>query len=157
MQTPPPEVIGWREWVGLPDLGVAWVKAKVDTGARSSSLHAVDLEFFDHDDDPWVRFTTQPWQRSADDVITATAPLVDERAVKSSNGHIQNRPVIRTLVRLGDSSHPVDLTLTDREEMGFRLLLGREAVRNRSLVNPGRSYLIGRPDKKILRKNRGKA
>lgn len=146
--------IGWREWVGLPTLKTEWVKAKVDTGARSSSLHAFDLERFQRGGVQWVRFEVHPWQRSANNAVPTEAPLFDLRSVKSSSGRSEVRPVIRTLVTLGDMAYEIDLTLTRRDEMGFRLLLGREALRRRFLVDPGRSYLVGKPPPRVLRSNR---
>lgn len=134
-------VVGWREWVGVPDLGVAWVKAKVDTGARSSSLHAWDLEV----DEPAgvVRFRVHPFQHDDDTVIDTEARLVEHRSVRSSNGTIEVRPVVATtVVVLG---HPIEteLTLTRRDDMGFRMLLGRRTIRRRFLVDPARSFLAG--------------
>lgn len=146
--------LGWREWVSLPELGVEWIKAKVDTGARSSSLHAVDIEQFDGDGGRWVRFVVAPWQRSDLDSVTASAPLHETREVKSSSGDSQIRPVIRTIVRIDGINQAVDMTITDRADMGFRMLLGREAIRRRFLVNPGRSYRAGKPPRAIRARNR---
>jgi hypothetical protein len=136
---PPKPVIGWREWVGLPDLGVDWVKAKVDTGARSSSLHAWDVEV----DGDVVRFSVHPVQDDDEVVVQAEAELVEHRDVRSSNGDVEERPVIRTLALLRGEQIPIELTLSRRDEMGFRMLLGRSAVRRRFLVDPGRSFLGG--------------
>lgn len=147
-------VIGWREWLSLPDLGVDWIKAKVDTGARSSSLHAVDFEYFDEDGQAWVGFVVHPWQASELDAIAARAPLHDEREVRSSTGEVQRRPVIRTTVQVAGRGYQIDLTLTDRADMRFRMLLGREAVRHRFLVHPGRSHHGTRPPRAIRRRNR---
>lgn len=133
--------IGWREWIALPELGVKRIKVKVDTGARSSALHAFDVERFEVAGVPWVRFQIHPVQRDAHTTVAAEAPLVDERWVRSSSGRRTFRPVIRTRVRLGGSSWPIELTLVRRDLMGFRMLLGRRAIRNRFLVHPGRSYL----------------
>lgn len=146
--------IGWREWVSLPDLGVPLIKAKVDTGARSSSLHAFDLEYFERDGAPWVRFEVHPWQRSNADVSVVEAPLADRRNVRSSSGAPQLRPVIRTRVGFGKKARLADVTLTRRDEMGFRMLVGREAIRRAYLVDPGRSYQLGRPPKSIRAENR---
>jgi hypothetical protein len=147
-------LLGWREWVSLPDLGVEWIKAKVDTGARSSSLHAVDIEEFDRDGERWVRFVVAPWQQSDLDSVAASAPLHETREVRSSTGASQLRPVIRTIVRIDGADHAVDMTITDRADMGFRMLLGREAIRRRFVVNPGRSYRAGRPPRAIRARNR---
>jgi hypothetical protein len=147
--------LGWREWVSLPTLGVEWIKAKVDTGARSSSLHTSDLECFDRDGRRWVRFVVHPWQHSELDAVSAEVPLHDEREVRSSTGESELRPVIRTEVRIGDEVHPIDLTLTDRTDMRFQMLLGREAVRRRFVVDPGHSYRHGKPPRWVRIRNRG--
>jgi hypothetical protein len=137
--------MGWREWIEFPDLGIKRVKAKVDTGARSSSLHAEDIELFETRGQMGVRFLVLPLQRSRLKAVACQALLHDERYVKSSNGSRELRPVIRTMVSWGGQSWDVDLTLTSRDLMGFRMLLGREAIRRRYLVDTGRSYLGGRP------------
>ena len=139
----PKLVVGWREWVGLPDLGIACLKAKVDTGARSSALHAFDVEPFERDGDPWVRFSVHPRQRDSVSTVRAEAPWIDERLVRSSSGAATRRPVVRCRLRLGEVSWTIELTLIRRDVMGFRMLLGRQALRRRCLVDPGRSYLVG--------------
>lgn len=139
--------LGWREWVGFPDHGVEWVKAKVDTGARTSSLHAFDLRRFDRDGAPWVGFEIHPWQRSTADSVRVEVPVFDERLVRPSTGEPQLRQVVKMPVRIGDRVRTVELTLTRRDTMGFRMLLGRQALRGRYLVDAGRSYLGGRPPK----------
>ncbi|WP_008309832.1 ATP-dependent zinc protease [Leptolyngbya sp. PCC 6406] len=138
-----PAVMGWREWLALPALGISEVKVKVDTGARSSALHAFDIHRFDRSGVAMVRFKVHPLQRNTSHTITAETPVLDERWVRSSSGQSQSRPVIQTLVKVGEQSWPIELTLTNRDAMGFRMLLGREAVRHRFLVDPGRSYLLG--------------
>ena len=140
----PPDILGWREWAALPELGVESIKAKLDTGARTSSLHAFDLEHFVEGGERKVRFEVHPRQRSARDAITVEAEVVDERWVKNSGGHRELRPVIETLVRLGTEEWPIELTLTRRDEMGFRMLLGRQALRGRVAVDSGRSFRAGR-------------
>ena len=140
--------IGWREWVALPDLGVTRIKAKIDTGARSSALHAFDLEHFRRRGHDMVRFAIHTLQRSSKRVIVAEAEMLDNRIVRSSNGVNALRPVILTRVELLGESWPIELTLASRDEMGFRMLLGRQAVRGRFLIDPGRSYLAGRPPRK---------
>lgn len=148
-----PLVMGWREWLELPDLGIKRVKAKVDTGARSSSLHAEGIELFQVRGQIGVRFIVLPLQRSRLKPVSCQAPLHDERYVKSSNGSRELRPVIRTAVIWGGQRWEVDVTLTSRDLMGFRMLLGREAIRRRYLVDTGRSYFGGRqPVKKKRRK-----
>ncbi|MBF2034762.1 MAG: ATP-dependent zinc protease [Leptolyngbyaceae cyanobacterium T60_A2020_046] len=138
----PCPVIGWREWLVLPDLHIAAVKVKVDTGARSSALHAFDIHRFIENGVEMVRFQVHPLQRNTAMTVAAAAPLLEERVVRSSGGHAQLRPVIQTRVALGDRCWPIELTLTNRDVMGFRMLLGREAVRQRFWVDPGRSYLL---------------
>ena len=127
----------------LPALLDQPIKAKVDTGARTSALHVFDLEEYWQDDRPWVRFEIHPHQRSTAGAIAAEAPLVEKRSVRSSSGRAQLRPVIRTDLQLGDLRWPIELTLTSRDQMGFRMLLGRTAIRRRFVVDPGRSYLAG--------------
>lgn len=148
-------VMGWREWLELPDLGIQRVKAKVDTGARSSSLHAEGIELFQVRGQIRVRFTVLPLQRSRLRAVSCQAPLYDERYVKSSNGSRELRPVIRTTVSWGGQAWEVDVTLTSRDLMGFRMLLGREAIRRRYLVDTGRSYFGGRqPPKKTTKRKK---
>ncbi len=141
----------------LPGLGVGPVKAKLDTGARTSALHAFDIEEFTRDGADWVRFTIHPWQRSNDDATVVETPVHDRRLVRSSTGHTQQRIVILTDVELLGQTVPTEVTLTRRDAMGFRMLIGREALRQGFLVDPGRSYLGGRPPRKVRRKNRGRA
>ncbi|QBX55472.1 hypothetical protein EXE58_08420 [Nocardioides seonyuensis] len=148
-------IAGWREWVSLPDLGVEWVKAKLDTGARSSAIHAFDLTELERDGRSWVRFSIHPWQRSTDDIVEVELPVHDRRTIRSSTGHEQERYVVLMDVRLLDRTIPVEMTLSRRDEMGFRLLIGREALRQGFLVDSSRSYLGGRPKRRTRRKNRG--
>jgi hypothetical protein len=135
--------IGWREWVGLPGLGVDAVKAKVDTGARSSSLHAWDVEIVPGRLPVTVRFVVHPFEHDETVTIVAEAPLIDEREVRSSNGEVELRPVIRTDVAVAGRQFPIELTLTRRDAMGFRMLLGRSAVRSQFVVNPDDSFMGG--------------
>lgn len=150
-------VAGWREWVALPALGVPWVKAKLDTGARSSSIHAFDIqEQRAADGTTIVSFAVHPWQRSRLDTVRAELPVFDRRVVRSSTGHGEERLVVRTTLRLVGVDIDAELTLANRDEMGFRMLVGRAALRGVLLVDPSRSYLGGRPDRTTRRKNRGK-
>ncbi len=149
-------VIGWREWVSLPELGVKRVKAKIDTGARSSSIHAFDVETYFENEQEFVRFTIHPAQRREQPEIAAVAPILERRSIRSSNGECQSRIVIRTTLSLLGQEFPIDLTLANRDAMGFRMLLGREAVRGRYLIEASQSYLGGRPAKRTrLRLHRG--
>jgi hypothetical protein len=150
-----PHTAGWREWVSLPDLGVPWIKAKLDTGARSSAIHAFDLEEFTRDGATWVRFSVHPWQRTSDEAVDVELPVHDRRAVRSSSGHADERYVVLMDVRLLDRVITTEMTLSRRDEMGFRLLIGREALRQGFLVDAGRSYVGGRPKRAVRRKNRG--
>lgn len=139
--------LGWREWVALPDLGVASIKAKVDTGAASSSLHAFDMERFTVEGVEMVRFDIHPRQRTAQGSITAQAQVIDERPVRNPGGRTEVRPVIRARLRWADIFWNAEINLTRRDEMGFRMLLGRKTLKNRFVIDPGRSYLGGRPTK----------
>lgn len=140
--------------MSFPALGVPWIKAKVDTGARSSALHAFGPTIEERDGRSWVRFEIHPWQDSANDSIEVEAPVLEFRNIKSSSGTTQRRPIIKTTFGIGGHEMPIELTLARRDEMGFRLLLGREAVRRRFLVDPGRSYLFGQPPLEVRRMNR---
>lgn len=137
------EVIGWREWVALPDFDVPAIKAKVDTGARTSSLHAFRLSVDRVGDMEIARFEIHPHQRSGSDSRRVEAEVVDHRRVRSSNGVVQSRPVIRTTIGMKGQRWPIEITLTSRDEMGFRMLLGRAALRGRFVVDPSRSFLEG--------------
>src|SRR5262245_19287486 len=131
--------MGWREWIELPELGISRVKAKVDSGARSSSLHAERIELFQARGQMGVKFVVLPLQRSRLRSVECQALLHDERYVKSSNGSRELRPVIRTAVSWGGQLWEVDLSLTSRDLMGFRMLLGREAIRSCYMVGAGGS------------------
>jgi hypothetical protein len=134
-------VIGWREWVALPDLPVDRIKAKIDTGARSSAIHAFNVRRFQRDGVHWVRFAVHPQQRSARGEVVVEAPVLEYRTVRSSGGHETIRPVIITKVAWNGLAWNVELTLAARDAMGFRMLLGRQAIRGRMVVDPGKSYL----------------
>ena len=136
-------VIGWREWVGLPELQIDRIKVKVDTGARTSALHAHGLEEFERDGVPMVRFQVQPVQRNAAVSIPVELPLLTRRRVRDSGGRVQERPVVETTMRLLGRSWPIELTLTRRDLMGFRMLLGRQGIRKRFIVDPAGSFYGG--------------
>lgn len=145
MTTSPTTIIGWREWVDLPALGLGGIKAKMDTGARTSALHAINLELAQVDGMLVAHFDVLPRQRSDDDPTSVTATVTDQREVRSSSGALDLRPVISTEIRLLDTIVVAEVTLTNRDEMGFRMLVGRQAIRRRFVVDPGRSYLGGSP------------
>ncbi len=146
--------IGWREWISFPDWDVEFLKVKVDTGARTSSLHVGEIEYFEKDSVPWVRFNVYPWQKSLKDSMSVTAPVKDFRNVKSSSGCLQRRPVIMARIQLAGHTFPVELTLTNRSSMGFRMLLGRAAMRKNFIVIPGKSYLGIKPGPEIRNRNK---
>jgi len=151
-----PVVAGWREWVSLPGVGVEWVKAKLDTGARSSALHAFDLVELEREGVPWVRFAVHPWQRSDADAVVVECPVLDRRGVRSSNGQVEERYAVRMDVRLVGRTIGTVMTLSNRDEMGFRMLVGREALAQGFLVDSARSYAGGRPRRAVRRRNWGK-
>lgn len=136
--------LGWREWVALPELGLKRIKAKVDTGARTSALHAFQVDEFSKDDQSWVRFKIHPKQRRNDIETICEAVIKDRRIVRDSGGHEELRLVIETMLEIGKDRWPIEVTLTSRDDMRFRMLLGRTAVRNRAVVDPSRSYVVSR-------------
>ena len=137
-------ILGWREWLSLPDLEIDQIKAKVDTGARTSALHAFYVDPFQHDGAEWVRFGIHPLQNNNEFAIEREMPVKDRRIVTDSGGHREERFIIETTVKLGESQWSAELTLTNRDSMKFRMLLGRTALEGRFLVNPEASYIIGK-------------
>lgn len=138
-------VIGWREWVSFPDLAIPGVKAKVDTGARSSALHTHDYEIYETPGgEKRVRFHLHPLRNRDDVEVECDAPVTAVREVKDSGGHVELRPFLITTARLGSIEWPIELSLTNRESMRFRMLLGRTALRGRFVVDSGRSTLLGK-------------
>lgn len=158
MKEPPHSntIVGWREWVSLPGLGVPWIKAKLDTGARTSSLHAFDLEEFRRDDLDVVRFGVHPWQDTDQDAVVVECPVHDRRSVRSSSGHTEERIVVLMDIVLLGRTMTAEVTLTNRDEMGFRMLVGREALRQGFIVDSARSFVGGRAPRPIRRRNRGR-
>ncbi len=146
-------MIGWCEWVQFPQLGLPAVKAKTDTGARTSALHADDIVPFRRKGKPWVRFTIHPLPFAKNLAVVAEAPLVDRRVVKDSGGKAEKRYVIETQVILGGVARMVEVTLTNRENMLFRMLLGRTAINKfHYYVAPNQNCLMGKFKKEIARK-----
>ena len=137
----PLPVIGWREWVTLPDLGVNAIKVKVDTGARTSALHAYGVRIEEVDGVQLVHFRIYPVQRQRRGAIRITTPLIGWKVIRSSSGHRTRRPVVRTTLGLMGDQWPIELTLTNRDQMGFRMLLARQAIRRHAVVDPARSFI----------------
>lgn len=144
VMTCPTVALGWREWLALPELGIPAIKAKIDTGARTSALHAFVVEPFHHGKQLKIRFGVHPLQKRVDIELYCEADVIDRCLVSDSGGHREWRYVIRTPVQMGARVWPIDITLTDRDTMQFRMLLGRTAMRQGTIVNPNASYLLGR-------------
>ncbi len=148
-----PKSIGWKEWLALPELGVPAIKVKVDTGAKTSALHAFKLEFFTRDDREFVRFWLHPLQKNTEVEIVCEAPVADRRIIRDSGGHEEERSVIETPILINGKQWLIEISLASRENMSFRMLLGRSAMRRGGvLVNPNRAYLTGKRLKKVYAK-----
>lgn len=132
--------LGWEEWLALPGLGLAAIKAKVDTGARTSALHAQAIEPFGELDNPQVRFLIQPDPDNLSLELTCSAKVVDRRDITSSNGETEQRYVISTDVEIGERRWPIEISLTNRENMSYRMLLGRRAIEEDMIVDPNVSF-----------------
>ncbi len=142
--------LGWREWVALPELGLPAIKAKVDTGARTSALHAFDIEHYKENGNDMLKFQIHPVQKNQELVVECRAPLKDKRQVTDSGGHREMRYVIETLIVIDTHSYLIELTLTDRDTMRFKMLLGRTALKNRAIVDPTRSFMCGKKDPELV-------
>lgn len=144
--------LGWREWVKLPDLGLSHIKAKVDTGARTSALHAFNLRPYMKDGIQRIEFSIHPKQRDLNTVVVCHADVLDQRTVSDSGGHKEERYVILTTLVIGSHTWPIEMTLTSRDNMKFRMLLGRTALENRAVVDCAASYLVGQKPRLAKRK-----
>lgn len=138
-------IIGAREWCSLPDLGIKLIKAKIDSGAKTTALHAEDLIKFSKNGDEWIKFSLHPLKSKPQFIVQCEAKIIDTRIVKSSNGTKEERFVIETQLLLGNLSYPIQVTLTNRELMGFQMLLGRQAMTNKVLIDCEFRYLLGKP------------
>ena len=137
--------VGWREWCSLPDLGLPLIKAKVDTGAKTSCLHAFSIEPYDNNGEKWVRFGMHPNQKNTDKEIFCDAAVADIRNVTDSGGHTETRFTVITQLLIGEQQWSAEFTLTNRDSMSYRMLLGRAAMKHRIIVDPSASYLLGKP------------
>jgi hypothetical protein len=138
------KTIGWREWITLPELGLPRLKAKVDTGARTSCLHAFSIREISRQDQCWVRFGIHPYQDDMQTEFFCEAPVRDRRPVTDSGGHTEERYVIMTPIELAGQRWPIEITLTNRDTMRFRMLLGRTAMTDRFIINPSLSFTSGK-------------
>lgn len=136
-------IIGWQEVISLPDINIPAIRVKVDTGAKTSSLHAENIQYFKKEDKDYVSFEVHPIQKNRKIIVKCQALLTDRRNVKSSNGIKENRPLIKTKIKIGNNLLEIDLNLTKRDSMGFRMLLGRDAMKNRIIIDPQYKYLNG--------------
>lgn len=134
--------VGWREWLGLPELGISEIKAKIDTGARTSCIHAINIEEYEENGEKWVKFIAQPLQDDEQTQVVCKAKVKKLKHVTSSSGQKELRYFIETTLHAGAHSWPIELTLTNRATMKFRMLLGRTAMENRIVVDPALSHLL---------------
>ena len=139
-----PQIVGWREWASLPELGINAIQAKLDTGAKTSAFHAWDRELFEIDGIAWVRFHAQPSEHHDSAPVQYAAPLTDYRWITNPGGTRERRYVITTTLGIGGEAWPIELSLTNRIDLKFRMLIGREAMRGRLVVDPKRSFCAGR-------------
>lgn len=144
-ETNPKPTIGWREWAALPELGIKRIKMKVDTGARTSCLHAFKIETFSKENEDWVRFWIHPLQKNTETAVCCEARIKDQRQVSDSGGHRELRYVIETPLLMNGLGYSIEITLTNRDNMKFRMLLGRTAINGHFVVDPSASFLTGKP------------
>jgi ribosomal protein S6--L-glutamate ligase len=147
--------IGWQEWVCLPNLHLPLIKAKIDTGAKTSALHASNISEFWHGSQKWVQFDVHPLQRNNHYTVNCSAKVIDERVVTNSSGSQELRYVIKTPMLLGPNAWEIELTLTQRHDMTFRMLLGREALRHRVIIDLAHVCLQGKFTQSKVRKAYG--
>lgn len=146
-----PLTIGWREWVSLPELGIPAIKAKIDTGARTSAIHAIDIQRIKRDGgQDWLTFKVQPLQKDASVIMQCEAPLVDIRRVTDSGGHAADRYFIQTQLQIGDDTRTIEMTLSQRDDMLFRMLIGRTSLTPGIQVDPAQSFSLGRVSARAL-------
>ncbi|PKM13418.1 MAG: ATP-dependent zinc protease [Gammaproteobacteria bacterium HGW-Gammaproteobacteria-3] len=145
--------LGWREWLALPEFNIRRIKAKVDTGARTSALHAFFIDPYLKGSQHWLVFGIHPNQHDRDTIIECHAPVKDRRLVSDSGGHKSRRYVIETRILIGHFLLTTEMTLTNRDSMKFRMLLGRTALQNNFVINPQASFLQGKPDKTLYQNN----
>lgn len=150
------KIAGWREWVALPDFNIKRIKAKLDTGARTSALHVSKITPFTKDGAPYVRFVVHPLQRSHTPSATCVALVVDHRRIMDSGGRAEERYVVRTTLTVGQTQWLVELSLTNRDQLGFRMLIGRQALRRRYMVDPARSFVTKLKRRKGAKSKKGR-
>ena len=139
-------IIGSREWCSLPELGINLIKAKIDSGAKTTALHADNLTKFSKKGENWVKFSLHPLKSRPELIVECEAKLIEKRIIKSSNGTKEERFVIETKLVLGNLSYQIEVTLTNRKLMGFHMLLGRQAMSNKVLIDCEFRYLLGKPN-----------
>ena len=147
------KLIGNQEWCALPELGILAIKARVDSGAKTSSVHAFNITTFVKDNLEWVSFEVHPVQRNDKILMRCECPVVDRRDVKSSSGESETRYVINTPISLDGQVWDIEMTLTDRDAMGYRMLLGREAMHGRLIIDPSKISILGKVSTKQIYKH----
>lgn len=146
-------IIGSVEWCSFPQINIPTIKARIDSGAKTSALHAINISSFKKDGILWVGFDVHPIQNDGRTVVHCEAPVFDKRKIKNSSGNSELRFVIKTVLSIADNTWEVELTLANRDSMGHRMLLGRQAMSGKMLVDPESSYLLGEPTQDLLEKH----